>query len=207
MSQRLQQPAARAVLADLLMATMNSVATWSTAAGDPAVGLAWRDAVTDRMVSNPRYRPYEQLVAEEAGELGLSYEAPGQLERAWHEMRPWPDVVALARLEVPYAFVTNCSSALADIAASRCGLRPAFTLTAEEAGLYKPSPDIYRMACERFGLAPAEVLFVAGAAYDAAGAHAAGLRAVLVERRRLTDTLPADVRRVTSLDQVVPPAV
>ena len=173
----------RAVLVDLLMATMDSISTWSAAVGDREIGLAWRDAVTDGMVRSGRYRPYRDLVAEAAAELGLGDAAPDRLEEAWLDMRPWPDADALRSASVPYAFVTNCSSRLAALAADQSGLAPAFTLSAEEAGWYKPRSEIYLLACRRIGARPREVRFVAGAAYDAEGAHVSGLKARLITRR------------------------
>jgi 2-haloalkanoic acid dehalogenase type II len=191
------------VLLDLLMATMDSMSAWSSAAGDRALGLAWRDAVTDRMIEAGEYVPYEGLVTDAGAALDLPPDAPERLWRAWREMRPWPDAGAVARLGVPYAFVTNCSAELAAIAAERSGLQPAFMLSAEEAGWFKPRPEIYRLACDRIGAAPASVRFVAGAAYDAIGASDAGVRAVLVARRPLDAVLPATIAVVASLDEAL----
>lgn len=191
------------VLLDLLMATMDSMAAWSTAAGDRSLGLAWRDAVTDRMVEAGEYVPYERLVTDAGAAMGLPPHAPRRLWRAWRRMGPWPDTGAIARLGIPYAFVTNCSAELAVIAAERSGLQPAFTLSAEEAGWFKPRPGIYRLACERMGAEPANVRFVAGAAYDAIGASDAGLRAVLVARRQLDAVLPATIAVAASLDEAL----
>lgn len=180
----------RAVLVDLLMAVMNSLDVWAAAAGDREIGFAWRDAVTSRMVACRWYEPYDRLVTEAADDLHLPRTAPAYLRARWATMEPWPDAAALGRLRVPYAFVTNASRELAGVAARRSGLRPSFTLSAEDAGWYKPRPEIYRRACELIGAAPSDVLFVAGSPYDADGAHAAGLRAVLV-RRRLDRPMPA----------------
>ena len=189
-----------AVLVDLLMATMDSMRVWAVAAGGEEAGMAWRDAVTERMVRHGRYSPYRELVRQAADEQGLDEVAPDRLEEAWLGMLPWPDAAALTTIGVPYAFVTNCSADLADVAAQRAGLKPAFTLSAEEAGWYKPRPEIYRLACQRIGSSPADTLFVAGAAYDADGAARAGLRARLVSRRVATRKPQEVVEVVTTFD-------
>ena len=192
-----------AVLFDLLSAVMNSLAIWSAAGGDERRGLAWRDAVTRRIVAAPTYVPYEELVADAAADLGLAGEAVDELFERWQEMDPWPDSAALSRLALPYAFVTNCSTSLARVAALRSQLTPRFVLSAEEAGWYKPNPRIYREACRRVG-APAEsTLFVAGSAYDAEGAGASGLRAVLVARRPADRTRHGATRIAASLHEIV----
>lgn len=196
------QPVA-AVLFDLLMAVMDSVAAWTAAAGSRSDGLAWRDAVTGRMIASRAYLPYEDLVARAARELGLPPGAPARLVEAWQEMSPRPDAVALARLEPPYAFITNCSRDLATIAARRSGLAPRFTLSAEEAGWYKPDARIYRAACHRLHLPPGRVALVAGSVHDAEGGARAGLPSALVLRR--PDQRPPEppIRVVASLDEAV----
>ena len=59
---------------------------WSSAAGDERSGLAWRDAVTRRMVASGSYEPYEELVAFAAAEHGISAEAVSNLFEGWREM-------------------------------------------------------------------------------------------------------------------------
>ena len=194
---------ASAVLVDLLMATMDSISVWVQAAGNRETGLAWRDAVTARMLAAGEYIPYEGLLEQGAATVRIDSGAVSRLRQAWMAMDPWPDVAALDRLTVPYAFVTNCSSELAAIAVARSGLSPAFTLTAEEAGWYKPRPGAYLAACDRFGVTPAVARFVAGAAYDAIGADAAGLRTVLVRRREPDRPLPARIPVVDTLPEAV----
>lgn len=175
-------PRVDGILFDLLMAVMNSVQTWSEAAQDRR-GLTWRDAVTARMIASDAYVPYETLVAEAASQLGLPRTASADLFTRWASMQPRPDAEALSRLKLPFAFVTNCSSELARTAAARSGLSPQFTLSAEEAGWFKPDPRIYQAACRRLGSAIERTLFVSGSAYDADGASLAGLPTVLVLRR------------------------
>lgn len=202
----MESPRPVAVLADLLMAVMDSPAVWACAAGDDETGWAWRDGVTRRMVGAGAYAPYEQLVRDEAASLELQLSAPATLFRLWAHMQPRPDAGSLARVGLPYGFVTNCSASLAALAAesaSRAGLRPTFVLSAEEAGWYKPHPAVYAAACPRLGATPREILYVAGAAYDAEGARCAGMRVALVLRRPPTAAVHADVQQVSTLDEAL----
>ena len=190
------------VLLDLLMAVMNSLEVWSAAAGGRGRGLAWRDAVTARMIAAPLYVPYEDLVRTAAVDLGLPNAAVSDLFDRWPTMTPWPDAAVLSRLTVPYAFVTNCSAELATAAVDRSGLDPAFTLSAEEAGCYKPNARIYQLACLRLGTTPARTLFVAGAPYDGVGARNAGLNVAIVNRRP-DRPMPPKIEIVESLAEIV----
>ena len=198
-----EAPRVDGLLLDLLMAVMNSIDVWSAVAGDRRRGRAWRDAATARMAGAGAYVMYEELVTDAAGDVGLTRDAASALVERWSAMEPWPDAVAIARLSLPYGFVTNCSTSLALLAARRSGLRPRFVLAAEEAGWYKPHAAIYREGCRRLGMPEARTLFVAGSPYDAAGARAAGLQAVLVRRRRDQPISGSAIQVVGSLDDVV----
>src|SRR5688572_18683310 len=191
------------VLLDLLMGVMNSLETWTDAAGDPARGLEWRDAVTARMVAAGAYTPYEPLLADAASALDLAPTAPTDLVDRWADMAPWPDAAAIRRLDVPFGFVTNCSSRLARVAAERSGLVPSFVLSAEEAGWFKPDARVYQEACRRLGTAPGRTAFIAGSPYDATGASAAGLPTWLVRRRADQPASVESVSVAVSLDEVV----
>jgi len=193
----------RGVLFDLLMAVMNSLEAWEAAAGDPQRGLLWRDAVTARMAATDAYSPYEGLVVDAAAHVGLPRAAAAELFDRWSDMEPWPDASALSRLSLPYGFVTNCSTRLGQIAADRSRLQPRFTMSAQEAGCYKPGAAIYRAACLKLGSEPAGTVFVAGSPYDAEGAHAAGLHAWLVLRRPDHHPPEANISAVTSLEKIV----
>jgi HAD superfamily hydrolase (TIGR01493 family) len=195
------------ILIDLLMAVMDSVAVWVTAAGERNRGLEWRDAVTSLMRQTTAYVPYDGLVEDAAADLGLPSTAPANLITRWAGMERFPDATALDGIEIPYGFVTNTSERLADLASHRARLAPRFTLSAEEAGVFKPNRAIYEEACRRLATSPSRTLFVAGSPYDADGAHAAGLRTVLLARR--PDLVPpradipvVDIPVVSSLKQV-----
>jgi 2-haloacid dehalogenase len=160
---------------DLLTALLDTWTLWSDVAADRALGLRWH-AASQALLRGKRYQPFEQIVRVSAGEVGLGAERASELLRRWGEFEPWPDVPpVLERLDGTRRFVvTNCSRKLGRLAAFRAG-RFELVVTAEEAGAYKPDPLPYRMALERLGLDPAEVLFVAGSAHDVGGAARVGM--------------------------------
>ena len=191
------------ILLDLLMAVMNSMQVWTAAAGDRRRGLAWRDAVTERMVAIGFYVPYESLVADAARETGLDTGAAARLIDEWSRMEPWSDAQALSRVPLPYGFVTNASTVLAQTAADRSRLEPRFTMSAEEAGRFKPAADVYHAASRRLGTEPERTLFIAGSPYDAEGARMAGLPSYLVLRRPDHGPPNERISVATSLEDVV----
>ncbi|SMH32902.1 putative hydrolase of the HAD superfamily [Rathayibacter oskolensis] len=80
-----------------------------------------------------------------------------------------------------------------------------------EVGVTKPDPRIFEIACERFGVAPEEALYVGDRlTTDALGAARAGLRGVWLDRvggpehgRALPpEALALGVRRIGSLDEL-----
>src|SRR5437762_14188786 len=160
---------------DLLTALLDTWTLWSAVARDRALGLRWH-AASQALLRGKRYRPFEDIVRESAGEVGLDAKRAGELLRRWGEFEPWPDVPpVLERLDGTRRFVvTNCSRKLGRLAAFRAG-RFELVVTAEEAGAYKPDPLPYRMALERLALDPAVVLFVAGSAHEVGGAARVGM--------------------------------
>jgi 2-haloalkanoic acid dehalogenase type II len=137
--------------------------------------MRWHGA-SQALLRGKRYRPFEDIVRESAGEVGVDAKRASELLRRWGEFEQWPDVPpVLEHLEGTRRFVvTNCSRKLGRLAAFRAG-RFELVMTAEEAGAYKPDPLPYRMALERLGLDPAAVLFVAGSAHDVGGAARVGM--------------------------------
>ncbi len=160
---------------DLLTALLDTWTLWASVAGDRDLGMRWH-AASQELLRGKRYRPFEDIVRESATEVGIDAKCAADLLRRWGEFEPWPDVpTVLERLDGTRRFiVTNCSRKLGRLAAFRAG-RFDLVMTAEEAGAYKPDPLPYRMALERLGLDPAEVLFVAGSAHDVGGAARAGM--------------------------------
>jgi 2-haloacid dehalogenase len=168
----------KAVLFDLLTALIDSWSLWDTVAGSGDAGRRWRAAYLEITYAAGRYRSYEALVREAAVAVGLPGELAERLASRYRELAPWPevaDVLGKLHARVPLAVVTNCSEQLGRIAAGRTGIAFRTVVTAERAGFYKPDPAPYRLALAELGVAPQEALFVAGSAYDLAGAGGVGL--------------------------------
>jgi putative hydrolase of the HAD superfamily len=92
---------------------------------------------------------------------------------------------ALAHMGLRCAVVSNWDSRLPRLL-RELELAPkfAFILTSAEAGYRKPHPAIFKEALLRLGLPPSHVLHVGDSQEeDVAGAHAAGLDAVLLDRQ------------------------
>jgi 2-haloacid dehalogenase len=183
---------------DLLSALLDSWSVWdgvATEIGHSELGRPWRQRYLEITSTVGGYRPYLELVARAATEVGLPHSATPRLERAWAELRPWPDVVpALSSLGLPRAVATNCSISLGRAAAACVGIPFDVVVTAEEAGAYKPDPAPYRLVCDRLGRSPREVAFIAGSPFDARGALAFGFQVTWVNR--LAAPVPAELAGV-----------
>ena len=108
------------------------------------------------------------------------------LNRAWHRLDPWPDVVAgLDRLRRRFTIATLSNgnvSLLVDMA-RRAGLPWDCVLSAELFhGHFKPDAEVYLGAARLLDVAPGELLMVAAHPSDLAGAARAGLRTAYVPR-------------------------
>lgn len=145
----------------------------------------------------PRYqegefRPYREVlqrVVRGFGErLGFTpSEAEARsLPESLPEWKPFPDsVAALRKLKSRFqlAIISNTDDDL--FAASARHLQVAFdyVITAQQARAYKPSLTIFRLALERIGLPPQQVLHVGQSVYhDVLPAKSLGLATVWVKR-------------------------
>ena len=112
----------------------------------------------------------------------ISREQRDQLMNAYLELKVWPDVVpALASLKnsgFRLAFLSNFTAEMLRVNTRSAGLAGLFdrTLSTDQVKTYKPDPRAYQLGPKSLRLKPHEVLFVAFAGWDAAGAKLFGRR-------------------------------
>ncbi|HVM67651.1 MAG TPA: haloacid dehalogenase type II, partial [Acidimicrobiales bacterium] len=161
-----------------------------------AVATEWRARQLEymfRATAMGRFPPFGDLTrwaleAALAG-AGIAPRATDELERmtaAYRRLAPFDDVVpALGRLRARghhlVAFSVGPRAWLDDLTAGYHGLVER-TVSAEDAGVYKPHPGIYRHLLAALGAAPGEVLLVSSNPFDLIGGAAVGLRTAWCRR-------------------------
>jgi 2-haloacid dehalogenase len=114
-----------------------------------------------------------------------------QLMNAYLELKPWPDVepalMSLKNSGFRLAFLSNFTPYMLDANIAGAGLAGLFdhVLSTDLAKTYKPDPRAYQLGTHALKLKPQEVLFVAFAGWDAAGAKLFGYPVFWVNRQRL----------------------
>jgi 2-haloacid dehalogenase len=122
-----------------------------------------------------------------------------RLMDAYERLGPYPDArPALEQLKAAglrLAILSNGAPRMLGAAVRNAKLTDLVepVLSVEEVGTYKPHPSVYRLAVDRLGLWPGEVLFVSANGWDAYGAKAFGLQVAWCNRtRQASERLPAE---------------
>jgi len=120
------------------------------------------------------------LFAAESQKLDLSVDAREKLMNAYLRLGVWPDVPPVLRslrdAGIRLGFLSNATRRILEAGIRSSGLEDAFehVLSTDEIRTYKPDPRAYHMAIDAFALEKEEILFVAFAGWDAAGAKSFG---------------------------------
>lgn len=207
-----QQQPPKAVIFDLLTALLDSWTVWDSSipASEKSItdGQTWRKEYLNLTYGCGAYKPYEDLVAQSAQNVGLSPICPKNLLEDIDSIMPWPEVPeVLGRLQkhgFKLGVVTNCSNELGLRAVRNCeravqetignkNFRFDEVVTAEESGFYKPNPKPYLDVLRKVGVGAENALFVAGSSADIPGASGVGMRVCWnnhVGLARKNDVLP-----------------
>ncbi|SDK60619.1 haloacid dehalogenase type II [Streptomyces indicus] len=156
--------------------------------------MLWQQHVEreqQRMAAGERPYAATDFVDREAAEAvaaAAGAEDPAAVERlatAGRRLPPWPDSVsglALLAERFPLLGLSNASRGALLALNAYAGLRWHQVLSAEQAGAYKPDPEVYRLAVTASGLPPERLMMVAAHAWDLRGAQRLGMRTAYVAR-------------------------
>ncbi|MEC9328707.1 MAG: haloacid dehalogenase type II [Pseudomonadota bacterium] len=116
---------------------------------------------------------------------GLSEPEKQHLNRAWHRLHPWPDVLdGLTRIKSRFIIGTlsNGNVSLIVNMAKHAGLPWDVVLGAEIVGHYKPQPEAYLKSAAVLDLKPTQCMLVAAHNNDLLAAAECGFRTGFVPR-------------------------
>jgi 2-haloacid dehalogenase len=121
--------------------------------------------------------------------IPLDASARRRLLDAYLALQPFPDVErALAALAPrPRWILSNGTLGMLEPLCERTGLDRHLdgVISVDDAGVYKPSPRVYRLASDKLALPPARIGFVSSNCWDAIGAKAVGFTAFWINRAGL----------------------
>lgn len=114
------------------------------------------------------------------------------------------ELVKRLKGRIPLGLATNSPRFLVDAALTSAGFTDAFdaVVSSDDVEHHKPAPDLYLLACERLGVAPADALALEDTASGIASAKAAGLTCIAVPQFAETDVSAAD-RVIDSLEELL----
>lgn len=160
-----------------------------------------------------RYQDFEQITraaltySGEALGLQLNADKIDALLTAYRHLTPYNEVrSALSRFSLPLAILSNGSPAMLRTLVENSALADCFSvlLSVDALGIYKPAPQVYRLATDYFACLPAEIGFVSANCWDALGAKSFGCTVYWINRASAPldrlDFVPD--RIITSLDQL-----
>lgn len=140
-----------------------------------------------------KYRDF-WTVTEEALEFAIQRfglqvppEQRKQVMDAWLQPTSYADVeAALPGLKEKYllAVLSNGTPKMLQKGLERTGLRPNFrwVISADAVKLYKPSPEVYRLALKQMRLQKNEILFVSSNSFDVVGSKNFGFKVCWINR-------------------------
>ena len=105
-----------------------------------------------------------------------------ELMQQFLELGVWPDVPyalrALKQCGLSIAFLSNATTSILEGAIGRAGVAPLFdhVISTDRIRAYKPDPRAYQLGVDVLGMRREEILFVAFAGWDVAGAKWFGYR-------------------------------
>jgi 2-haloacid dehalogenase len=129
--------------------------------------------------------------ATEEMNLTLGREQHDELMNTYLQLPLWPDVLpalaSLKKADLRLAFLSNFTPRMLEVNIKHAGLTGFFeqALSTDAAKTYKPDPRAYQLGTSALKLQRQEILFVAFAGWDAAGAKLFGYPTFWLNRQKL----------------------
>ena len=148
----------------------------------------WLRALSGRYADFLQATEESLIFASRQLQLELSVDKRQQLMSAWSNLQVWPDVAdatkALRMAGLRLAILSNITPSVLHRGLQRAGLEQEFeaVLSTDQIRSYKPDPHAYQMAVDKLQLRREEILFVAFAGWDVAGAKWFGYPTFWVNR-------------------------
>lgn len=148
----------------------------------------WLRSLTGRYVDFRQATDDALVYAAKQLRLDLTANMRERLTLAFGRLDAWPEVRSalgtLKEMGLRMAFLSNMTKEMLDSNITHAGLGGMFerVLSTDQNKVYKPDPRAYRIALDDFGLKREEILFVAFAGWDAAGARIFGYPTFWVNR-------------------------
>ena len=122
-----------------------------------------------------------------AHQLELSEDLLQKLHTGYLKLVAYPEVTKILQTlssKLMIGVLSNANHQMLQGAIERNGWQDLFdhVLSAEDVGLFKPSPEVYQMACIKFALRPEQILFVSSNTWDVSGAKSFGLTVAWLNR-------------------------
>ncbi len=152
---------------------------------------AWLRVLSRRYVDFWQVSDDALVFAARKLKLELDSDKRAALMSTFLELAPWPDVEpaldALTKSGLRLSFLSNFTPRMLEANLERSRLKARFdhVVSTDRARSYKPDPRAYALGTEALGLRREEILFVAHAGWDAAGARAFGYPTFWVNRADL----------------------
>ena len=147
------------------------------------------ESMVDTLIGGGR-TPFEQVRRTTLHQLLSRYgveHTPDDIERVLGEATPtlYPDVVdSMNKLSEHYtlSILSNGDLSALERVVRQLGIPAHRTLSAEQAGCYKPDLRVYQYGAKALGLEPGQIMHIAAHPWDLRGAEAIGMRTAYIKR-------------------------
>jgi 2-haloacid dehalogenase len=136
-----------------------------------------------------QYVPFSRVTQEAleyscmALQLSLDSSRVEALMQEYRKLEMYPEAaLALAKLNVKQAILSNGSPDMLDPLVAHSGLKFDAVLSVDEVKVFKPAPEVYQLAVDRLGVSRESIGFVSSNCWDALGAKSFGFRVFWINR-------------------------